>query len=217
MKIVKKLSKLVQIVRHREEVKKAINHALMSIEAPGESYWGSITEEDEAGIKRAVIQAGKFEGPIVEIGALFGHTTALIASLKRNETPLFAVDNFTWNPFGLTPKEHRLFLMRTIRLAIDQSSTRVFDGSASEFYAANPDLKPSLVFIDAAHDYSSVRRDIEWAISTDCPVISGHDYSSLCPGVIRAVDELLGKSISLFGSVWIYESAPGKQTVIPAR
>ena len=217
MSIAQKVSKLVQVIRHRDEVKRAINRALISMETPKESYWGSITEEDEVGIRHAIIQASKFEGPIVEIGALFGHTTAFIASLKRNEVPLYAVDNFTWNPFGLTPKEHRLFLMRTIRFAIAHCSTQVFDGSAADFYAANPGLNPSMVFIDAAHDYQSVRRDIEWAISAGCPVISGHDYSDICPGVIRAVDEIWGKNISLFGSVWIYEREPGEQAVASAR
>jgi hypothetical protein len=62
------------------------------------------------------------------------------------------------------------------------------------------------VFIDAFHDYKSVRRDIDWAVSTGCPVISGHDYTDIHPGVITAVNETFGKSISLYGSVWIHEA-----------
>jgi hypothetical protein len=49
-----------------------------------------------------------------------------------------------------------------------------------------------------------VKQDIGWAISIDCPVISGHDYRDVHPGVVKAVDEAFGDKISLYGSVWIH-------------
>ena len=85
-------------------------------------------------------------------------------------------------------------------------STQIFDGDAADFYSANATLRPSMVFIDAQHDYKSVKQDIDWAVSVGCPVISGHDYHDMCPGVIKAVNESFGDKFTLYGSVWIHQS-----------
>jgi len=205
MSIASKIKTINEIIIHHKLLKDVIKSYLFCLRNSEQSVWGSITEDDEAGIRQAVALAAAFEGPIVEIGVLFGHTTNLIASIKSKEIPLIAVENFTWNPFLLSPDVHRQFTRRTIRYALEHCSTQIFDGAAAEFYSANQDLKPSLVFIDAFHDYDSVRRDIDWAVSVDCPIISGHDYVKNHPGVIRAVKESFGEDISLYGSVWVHQ------------
>jgi hypothetical protein len=50
-----------------------------------------------------------------------------------------------------------------------------------------------LVFIDAAHDYASVKEDIHrwWPIVRDGGMLIGHDYNHKWPGVERAVAECL--------------------------
>lgn len=50
-----------------------------------------------------------------------------------------------------------------------------------------------MVFIDAAHDYESVSRDIATARRLLVPggLLSGHDYSDYWPDVRRAVDETI--------------------------
>ncbi len=212
MGIMQKLTKLKRIIKYRKRLKPVVLSYLYFYENPEKSVWGSITEDDEDGIKRAVIQAGNHEGPIVEIGALFGHTTCLLASLKRLGVPLITVENFIWNPFYLPPDVHRQFTRRTLRYALDHCSTQIYDGDAADFYLANATLRPSLVFIDAGHGYESVRRDIDWAVSSGCPVISGHDYTDMHPGVVKAVDETFGDKISLYGSVWIHQSLEGEQS-----
>ena len=201
-----KLSRLDSIIKHRRVLLRVLNTYSFHLDFPEKSVWGSISQKDEEGIKQAVIQASNYEGPIVEIGSLFGHTTNLIASLKGMDVPLIAVENFTWNPFCLPPKTHREFTKRTLRYALDHCSTQIFDGNAADFYLANATLRPSMVFIDAGHDYKSVRKDIDWAVSSGCPVISGHDYTDKYPGVIQAVDETFGDKISLYGCVWIHNT-----------
>ncbi|MBE7214198.1 class I SAM-dependent methyltransferase [Shewanella benthica] len=205
MGVLQKLSELNLIIKYRKQLKPVLTSYLHFFENTETSVWGSITEDDELGIKHAVVQSGKYKGPIVEIGALFGHTTNLLASMKRTGVILITVENFTWNPFSLPPEVHRQFTMRTLRYALEHCSTQVFDGNAADFYLANATLKPSLIFIDAGHDYESVRKDIDWAVSTGCPVISGHDYTDAHPGVVKAVDETFGDNISLYGSVWIHQ------------
>lgn len=50
-----------------------------------------------------------------------------------------------------------------------------------------------LIFIDGAHDYTSVRNDIKIAFSAlkAGGIICGHDYHSDGQGVVRAVTELV--------------------------
>ena len=74
-----------------------------------DSFWGSITEADEAGVALAVQESEQYDGPIVELGTMFGHTTLLIASLKESFRKLITVDDFSWNPFCLPSDVHRTF------------------------------------------------------------------------------------------------------------
>lgn len=205
MTISQKLIRIKALMKNLRLLKSLISSYSFFLAYPEKSVWGSITEEDEEGIKQAVLYASLHEGPIVEIGTLFGHTTNLIASLKQTSVPLIAVENFTWNPFFLSPEVHRRFTRRTLRYVMDHCSTQIFDGDAADFYLANASLKPSLVFIDAENDYKSVKRDIDWAISTGCPVIAGHDYMDIFPEVVKAVDDAFGDKFSLYGSVWIHQ------------
>lgn len=168
MSLSQRLTKLRSAYKHRRLLRAVISSYIFFLDNPEQTVWGSITEEDEAGIARAMSYARGLAGPVVEIGSLFGHTTCLLAALKEPRVPLVAVENFTWNPFLLSPTEHRLVTRRTLRYLLDHCSTSIFDGDAADFYAANPNLKPSMVFIDAAHDYVSVQMDIQWALSTGC-------------------------------------------------
>lgn len=72
---------------------------------------------------------------------------------------------------------------------------------ASKLYA---DESLDFIFIDAAHDYQSVKEDITvWLPKLKKNgIIAGHDYTSHI-GVKTAVDELL--SVEILGSCWLYE------------
>jgi len=201
-----KLRTIRGVIKYRKVLKRVIKTYLEFFEDFDITVWGSISEAEEEGIKFAVSQANKCDGPIVEVGTLFGHTACLIASLKRADIPLVAVDDFSWNPFYLPSGVHRRFTMRTMRYIMDHCSTQLFDGNAADFYSTHAKLNPSMVFIDAEHDYESVKRDIDWAISTGCPVISGHDYTDQYHGVVKAVNEAFGNNFLLFDSIWVHQN-----------
>ena len=165
--------------------------------------WGSITSEDEKGVMLAVEKANYIEGPILEIGALFGFTTQLIASYKKTEKKLITVENFSWNPFYLSATDHRIFINRVLRYCIENLKTEIYDGSNKEFYSSYKGKRPSMIFIDAEHTYEGIIPDLEWSIRMNIPIISGHDYHELFPGVIKAVDKIFGDKIEVFGSVWV--------------
>lgn len=191
--------------KYRNQLRSLIDRYLFFLENPKETIWGSITEEDEDGIARAVELAVGVDGPIVEIGALFGHTTQLLATLKEKNKKLIAVENFTWNPFSISSHDHRLITYRTLRYCLKNCNTEIFDRSNKEFYESTHSEVPSMIFIDAGHTYEEVKYDIEQALKIGIPIISGHDYNDLHLGVKQAVDEFFLGKIEVIGSVWIYK------------
>lgn len=180
-----------------------ITEFLRFSENQNSSIFGSITEIDEKGIAAAVRLASKYSGPVVELGTLFGHTTVLLADLLAGEKKLITIDDFSWNPFCLPKDIHRQFTTRTLRYFLARNQIELYEGSAKHFYAAHPDLQPSLVFVDASHEYKDVCDDLDWCIARKCPVICGHDYCAEHREVIDAVSERFGEHVTVFGSVWI--------------
>jgi len=67
------------------------------------------------------------------------------------------------------------------------------------------------VFIDAAHDYQSVKEDIEaWYPKVkEGGVISGHDYPEW-EGVKKAVDERFGKDMKARYGSWVHQKGTKK-------
>lgn len=63
-------------------------------------------------------------------------------------------------------------------------------------------LRSDFVFIDGAHTYAEVKRDIErWrAVCAPKAILSGHDFSH--EGVARAVHDVLGDVAHAPGSIW---------------
>lgn len=70
-----------------------------------------------------------------------------------------------------------------------------FKGNLQEFLVSgvsSPEY--GLVYIDASHRYEDVKRDLSSALELHPTIgIAGHDYASGWSGVVRAVDETLGK------------------------
>lgn len=189
--------------KYQKQLTSLVNNYLFFLEHADKTVWGSITQEDEKGIARAVDVAKQFHGSFVEIGALFGHTTQLLATLKEVTRPLIAVENFSWNPFGIDAQSHRLITQRTLRYCMENCAVCIFDGSNASFYASQQEGTIALIFIDAGHSYEEVKYDLEQAKKLKIPVICGHDYIDLHPGVVKAVNESFGTKIEVIGSVWI--------------
>lgn len=85
-------------------------------------------------------------------------------------------------------------------------NVRVFRAPSPGAAELLKDEKFDFIFIDAGHDYESVKADIlAWRpLLSEGGLFSGHDYS-LCEGVQRAVDELVPNVRFAAGSIW-YES-----------
>jgi hypothetical protein len=198
--------------KHRRLLADVVGSHVFFLENRGVTVWGGISEDDERGIREAVARAAPCDGPIVEIGALFGWTTQLLASLKSPAKELIAVDNFCWNPFHIPPDDHRAITRRTLHYCLEHCRTRIFDGTARDFYDTYRGPTPSMVFIDADHSYAATQADIAWACQRGVPVVAGHDYNAtLHQAVVRAVDEQFSGHVDVFGSVWIADGRAARR------
>lgn len=199
-KIGKLFSLMRDIVRYRRSVRQFIQFRNRGRNA----FAGSVVPEELPFLKELVELSAKYPGPILEIGTLYGFTTQHIAEYKKTDQELITVDNFSWNPIGLTADAHRDFCFRSIYYLRKCANTTIFEGTGTSFYSSYDGVTPSMVFIDASHTYDGVMEDITWAVERGIPIISGHDYSDDFPGVKKAVNETFPEKFRVTGSLWAY-------------
>jgi predicted O-methyltransferase YrrM len=142
------------------------------------------------------------DGPIVEIGTLFGWSTRVLALAKEPERRLVTVDRYVWNPLGLSPEAHERATRAVLDEAVRELGVEVVAADKADFYAGWSGPAPSLVFLDAVHTYEETAADLEWARSVGAEVVCGHDYGAPWPGVVRAVDERGGPA-RLVGTLFV--------------
>lgn len=152
-------------------------------------------------IQTLVRESQAYHGPIIEVGALLGLTTTEMALVKKNGQRIIAVDNFCWNPWGLTPDIHHSLCKQILHYLIERGDVELLRADKNEFFATYDGPAPSMVFLDAMHDYEETKKDIEWAQRIGAKIISGHDYCEQWPGVIQVVNEFGGPR-QLAGTVW---------------
>jgi hypothetical protein len=197
-----RLAKTALLARDWKHVKEILNSYIYFKENSDEGCWGSVSEQDKKEIIRLVQKSAAIAGPIVEVGTLFGFTAQLIAAHKPADKELICVENFSWNPCFLTSADHRAFTERVLYYCSMHCNTRLESADKSTFYENYHGPRPSMIFIDALHEYDSVMEDLKWAKSLQIPIISGHDYCSKYPGVVQAVDETFGSRAAVEGWVW---------------
>lgn len=171
---------------------------------PGLAWKGSLNEAELDLLKRAVEQTAQVPGPIIEIGTLFGFTTALLASWVQGDRKVITVDNFSWNPWGLVPEAHQALTRRVLAPFLRTGRVEIAVQGSSEFFAAYAGPPPSLVFIDGDHSYAAVHRDIAGAQRIGAAVIGGHDYAPTIPGVVQAVEKHFPAATLRRDTAWMW-------------
>lgn len=165
-------------------------------------YGGTVDKTEYEGLIKLASEASSLfpHMKIVEIGALFGFSTQAILEGSINNK-VVVVDNFAWNPIGLTPLRHELMLKSNLNYFIRQNRVEIYKGLSSDiklFDMTNDNV--SMVFIDADHSYEGVLCDIKFAKSINAKIICGDDYSF--EGVKKAVDETFGDDVEFIGDMW---------------
>jgi hypothetical protein len=142
-------------------------------------------------------------GPIIEIGTLFGKSTIVITSNKPLKSMLITVDNYSWNPLGLSTKSHFRITKHILSDAEKKFGVKILNIDKNEFYFRYSDKRPSMVFFDADHSYEETKKDILWAKDKNAKLICGHDYDkNKHPDVVQAVDDFGGPK-KLVESLWV--------------
>lgn len=193
------IGKIFKLLKHRNEVRMALSSALRIAEGNANAMMlGGLTDEEVAGLISWLPECGTF----VEFGTLFGLTAKAIAAAKPN-LKILAVDNFSWNPFGLPPKLHEAFTRRILENEIAAGRVAVVNATSETFRAECAEV-PGAVFFDALHQYGPVKEEIRWAKKLDVKCICGHDYHNPSPvfGVTKAVDEEFPNGVDVVGMCW---------------
>ena len=193
------LKDLKGIWRHRRELKLAMRTQLGFLDEDNAlDALGGLTDDE----LRALISWLPENGTFVEFGTLFGLTAKAVATAKP-ELKVVAVDDFSWNPFGLPSAVHEAFTRRILANEIASGRVTVCKGTSVAFRAGCV-RAPDAAFFDAQHEYGPVKEEILWAKKMGVKVIAGHDYGNPSPvfGVTRAVDEEFPSGIKLAGMCW---------------
>jgi hypothetical protein len=156
----------------------------------------------------------------VEVGVYCGRSYSFIADLMR-EGKVWLVDlwempgvrkNTSWESGGKRGKyekgrkdfEWYLWKMGMWK----HPSVEVMQGDSQVVAQSFGDGLLDSVFIDAAHDYASVKGDLEaWVPKVrKGGIVCGHDYTTKAwPGVVRAVNERFGKPDRVVDTFWCVE------------
>ena len=193
------MKRILTLIRHWRETKTAFSTlaALYGDKIGSMDALGGLTEEE----MRAVVgwATEDIGMTVVEVGTLFGLTARELSNWIAGGR-VVAVDNFSWNPFGLPSKIHEAFTRRILR-----GSKVELVNCSSEDWRKQVTGKIDMVFFDASHRYEDVKAECEWAKAAGIKIISGHDYGNPNPrfGVTRAVDEVFGKeNVEVVGMCW---------------
>lgn len=148
----------------------------------------------------------------VEVGVWKGHSISFLAKeLSRKNKPfeLFAVDLWEntpkedWNK-GLyeLPFIYEIYETNLINQGV-REYIKDIKGNSWESASLFEDNSLDFVFIDAGHEYESVRMDIEkWLPKLKKGgIIAGHDFDN-APGVNKAVQELVNNFELSIDRIW---------------
>ncbi len=153
-------------------------------------------------LKDLVRRSRRYPGPIIEIGTLLGVTTTHMALAKAPDQKIITVDAYCWNPWYVPAGIHEAMTAQVLYYLTETGHVERVTMDKDEFYRSYQGPAPSMVFLDAMHDYENTRKDIEWARQIGAAMITGHDYCELFPGVMRIVDEM-GGARERCESVWL--------------
>lgn len=144
---------------------------------------------------------------MVEVGVWEGETSARVIGITPQLKKLILVDPWDASLNNLPDHKCRMgrkdprtqgemdemyqgVVDRFGRIPDDISTAEIVIIRASSVVASAKVDKVDMVFIDANHNYPSIRTDIlVW--KDKCRIIAGHDWSNAHPGVKKAVPKIL--------------------------
>jgi predicted O-methyltransferase YrrM len=156
--------------------------------------WSSMGDQGNL-IKNILNHVNSDKINIAEIGVYKGRATAIfnVELINRNiDYNYYAIDHFLGSEEHDNTVDYYSIALENLNPIIDKINLIKNDSiNESEKY---PDNYFDIVYIDASHDYESVKKDIiAWLPKVkDGGIICGDDYISGWPGVVKAVNEVIG-------------------------
>lgn len=157
-----------------------------------------------SGLQQMITECVPEKGTVLEIGVFLGESTRIFLDSGRVSF-ITCVDAWTngVDPTDLTTVNYDL---SQIEVDFDRNLSSYLGryekvkGNSLEVASQFPDKHFDLVYLDASHEYASVKREIELYLPKvkDSGYIAGHDYDSPYHGVARAVAECLGRPDKVF-------------------
>lgn len=169
---------------------------------------GWASESEQGALMEYILDKLSEDLKIVEIGVYKGRGTAMwnVQLINKGYTYTYdAIDTFE----GSVEHGHRpeLYEDALNNLKPILEKINIVKGKSIDISKTYKDKSLDVIYIDASHDYNNVKQDIDsWLPKLkDKGIICGDDYINGWPGVIKAVDEVLGKeNIMVIGNQqWI--------------
>ena len=150
------------------------------------------------------VQQAPASAHFVEIGTWKGQSSAYLAVEIINSgknIKLDCIDNFTGSviePGQMLDRDNqegKLYDVFVRNMKPVEGRYTAIKGDSTESASLYEDESLDFVFIDASHDYESIKKDITaWFPKVKIGgLFAGHDYAPPYPGIIRAVNGLLSK------------------------
>lgn len=146
--------------------------------------WTTVEEQDALRVLSAGVRK---DGTIVEIGALYGGSTVILAKANPN-AKITSIDEFSWTPDGYPEASREQFLTNIKSEGIKNVSVLDQDSRAAGLYWDEP---IDFLFIDGGHSYKFVYSDLI-NFAKHAQVLALHDYGNPFWNTVReAVDDFL--------------------------
>jgi len=176
------------------------------------------------------VQHAPQEAHFVEIGTWKGQSSAYLAVEIINSgknIKLDCIDSFAGSPiepgqmYDADILNNRLYDVFINNMKpVEGKFTPIISDSA-EAAALYEDESLDFVFIDASHDFESIKRDITaWFRKVKVGgLFAGHDYAQPYPGIVKAVNGLLAKEqVKVFPSTcWFTTKVHRELSEIPVE
>lgn len=136
-------------------------------------------------------QAVPAGGRIIEIGALYGGSTAILGLASRGEADLFVVDNFSWSPLADTPASQDQLRANLKTVGLTKITVAEMDSRTCIYNSDAP--KIDLLWIDGGHSFEFIYHDLS-TFGPYAQVIACHDYDNPAwPTIRQAVEQFISE------------------------